>query len=101
MLDRAVDHVTTWGELILALGGAFMALWYGAKRVYNIAKTVDLVLEAVETTGRQASEALAEIKLVKHQVFPNGGGSLADQVAEIKQRVQVLEHGGYADHPVK
>ena len=73
-------------ELILAIAGILAALGtiFGAFRwIYKTANRIENNL-GVDKDGRSVAERMAR---VEHQVFPNGGGSLSDQVREVAEAV--------------
>lgn len=73
------------------MGAAIMALWYGVRRSYRAVRSVEKILEAVETNQLHVKTALEELAEIKREVKPNGGSSLKDAVNRIDRRVAVLE----------
>ena len=92
MVDRIVDHVLTWSQLVVALGAAVVAVGYGIKRMYKMARNVEKLLEGIERNHLDATAALKELNTIKAQLLPNGGSSLADKINRIEARVYSLEH---------
>lgn len=84
-------------ELILTVAGILAALGtiFAAFRwTYRTANRIENNL-GVDKDGRSVAERMAR---VEHQVFPNGGGSLSDQVhnvaeavIEIKAKTDIIE----------
>jgi len=62
---------------------AFAVLFGGVVSVYRIAKRVDQAL-GLDKEGRTVSERLER---VEHQLWENGGSSLADRVNNIEKHV--------------
>ena len=92
MYERIVDHVLTWSQLVVAVGAALAAVGYGMRRVYLMARNVEKLLDKVERNHTEATEALQELKVIRTQLLPNGGSSLADKINRIEARVYSLEH---------
>lgn len=99
-------------KAVLLVGGAVMALAYGARRVYRVARNIDtlVTLASDSKTDRAAlAKALAEkdekfnalsakVDTILREVLPNGGSSMKDvvnqtnaRVHDIHARVSVLE----------
>lgn len=72
-----VSAVTT----VAALVGGIAIIIGGIIAVYKIAKRVEGAI-GVDAHGRTVSERLAK---VEHQLWPNGGDSLADRVNDLDQ----------------
>ena len=73
-------------ELLMAIAAAitsFGVLIGGVIAVYRIAKRIDQAL-GVDQHGRTISERMER---VEHQLWENGGGSLADRVNNIEKHV--------------
>lgn len=73
-------------EVILTVAGVLGALAtiFGTFRwIYKTANRIENNL-GVDKDGRSVAERMAR---VEHQVFPNGGGSLSDQVKEVADAV--------------
>jgi len=70
-----ISSVTT----IAALVGGIAVIIGGIIAVYKIAKRVEGAI-GVDEHGRTVSERLSK---VEHQLWPNGGDSLADQVNDL------------------
>lgn len=77
-------------EFILALAALLIALaviYRFARGVYNGVKRIEAAL-GVDAKGRTIADRL---DTVEHQLFPNGGTSLADKVVSIDVRQVALE----------
>lgn len=92
MSSFAVEHITTWSELSLAIVGVLTTAWIGMKKLYRMARNIETLVQTTE----QNSTRLVQIEA---QVKTNGGTSLRDAVNRIEQatlgiedRVSVLEH---------
>jgi hypothetical protein len=70
-----VSAITT----IAAIIGALAVIIGGIVAVYKIAKRVEDAI-GVDENGRTVSDRLSR---VEHQLWPNGGDSLADQVKDL------------------
>lgn len=78
---------------------AFAVILGTARVLYNFIKKIEKVI-GEDKEGRSITERLGR---VEHQVFPNGGGSLSDQVdavskdvTEVKAKTEVIENLLYA-----
>ena len=77
-------------EWVLALAGILIALGviFGfSKKAYRGIQRIEATL-GVDEKGRTIAQRL---DVVEHQLFPNGGGSLADKVTKIDMRQVELE----------
>lgn len=70
-----ISAVTT----IAALIGGLIVIFGGIYSIYKIAKRVESAI-GVDEKGRTVSERLTR---VEHQLWPNGGDSLADRVNDL------------------
>lgn len=107
-LDQ-IEQLLKW---ILLVGAVIMAVGYGIRRVYRVARNVDtLVTLAGDSKADRAAlaKALAEkdekfnalaakVDTILREVLPNGGSSMKDvvnqtnaRVHDIHARVSVLE----------
>jgi hypothetical protein len=94
------------------LGATFMGVLYGVRKIYNIARTVDKVLEhavndkvdrdrlSVELSTHikmederdkirdaQFSQMSYDLKAITKEVTPNGGSSMKDVINQTNERV--------------
>ena len=74
----ATTEVLAFVLLVLGVLTGASALGY---KIYKIAKRVEGSI-GVDSQGRTLSERMSR---VEHQLWPNGGDSLADQVHEIEK----------------
>jgi len=79
ILLKAIRFVNRVGRLV----EQFLGHGEGAERVPGVVERIDSV------TG--------DVAKIKHQVFPNGGGSLRDAVDELRERFN--EHMRMGDGP--
>jgi|694.fasta_scaffold148081_1 hypothetical protein len=70
-----ISAITTVGAVI----GALVIIIGGIVAVYKIAKRVEDAI-GVDENGKTVSDRLSR---VEHQLWPNGGDSLADQVKDL------------------
>jgi hypothetical protein len=95
-------------EYVALLGAGFMAVWYGAKRVYNLAKSVEKILTHVvddkkerdvineslqshikmeedrdEIRDSQLIEITQDLREITREIRPNGGSSMKDTLNAI------------------
>jgi len=76
--------ISTEGLLATAATVTAILIIIGAAgKFYRIARKVEKAI-GEDKDGRSVSERLGR---VEHQVFPNGGGSLSDQVKEVKEAI--------------
>lgn len=66
--------------------GAILAIFGGVVAVYRIAKRIDSSI-GLDREGRTVSERIAK---VEHQIFPNGGSSLADKVNDLDLQIKEI-----------
>lgn len=74
----------TWTEQVLAVAAIIVAVGViiGAGiKVYKVAHRIDAAL-GVDKEGRTVSDRLSR---VEHQLWPNGGSSLADKLARVEK----------------
>jgi hypothetical protein len=57
-----------------------------ANKIYGFARRIEKAI-GEDSKGRSISDRLAK---VEHQVFPNGGGSLSDQISDLSTAVTTL-----------
>ena len=87
-------------EIVLACGaaaGALTAVTTLLVRFYRAVKRIDSAI-GTDDKGRTAATRLEEtvseigvrLQRVEHQLYPNGGGSLADQVTGVDRQVVEL-----------
>lgn len=80
---NVTDTIILWGAVVLAL----TAITVGLGKVYKIAKRIDEAL-GVDEQGRSVSHRLQR---VEYQLWPNGGGSIADKLdANIKEQKVIV-----------
>ena len=72
------DRVVAAAAVIVALGVIIGAVW----KIYKMVHRVDQAL-GVDKQGRTVAERLSR---VEHQLWPNGGTSLADKVDRLELR---------------
>lgn len=101
-IDKILQSVANH---ILLYGGALMAVFYGLKRVYKLAKNVDMILDnstknmaAIKTAEESMRTLKTEMAEITREVRPNGGSSMKDQltnlikdIGNIKERLGPLE----------
>lgn len=92
------DLFHRFAESVVLYGAAIMAIWYGLKRVYNVAKNIDIVTDYVTERKKKDKENDALITRLAMEVSPNGGSSMKDtltrvssMVSEINGRMTALE----------
>jgi len=68
---------------VAGIVGALATIFGGFRWIYKTANRIENNL-GVDKDGRSVAERMAR---VEHQVFPNGGGSLSDQVKEVAEAV--------------
>lgn len=59
------DALKGFAENTIFMGGAIMAIWYGAKRMYNLARNVEKLVESADENKRmniQSSESATEAR---------------------------------------
>lgn len=76
MLAVLVDNLQMASAIVVAIGVLTMALW----RVYKIAHRLDQAI-GVDAQGRSLAQRMDR---VEHQLWPNGGSSLKDQVNRLE-----------------
>jgi hypothetical protein len=86
-MESIPELLARWAELIVAVGGAIMAVGYGLKRVYRMAKNIERVLENSES-------ATTRLDAIEKELKPNGGSSLRDAVNRIDRELQALKSSG-------
>lgn len=79
--------VDEWVLALAVLIGAVLVIWKFATAVYRGIQRIEATL-GTDEDGRTIAQRLDE---VEHQLFPNGGGSLADKVNKIDSRQVELE----------
>ena len=83
MTRELLELIATIAATLTALG----VIGITVRMVYRFAKKLESAIGQDEE-GRSLSE---RINRVEHQVFPNGGGSLSDQVDDIYKSVVGME----------
>lgn len=83
MTSEVLQTIATIAATLTALGVIGVAI----RLVYKFAKRLEAAI-GHDKEGRSLSERLVR---VEHQVFPNGGGSLSDQVDEIHKSLIAIE----------
>ncbi len=73
------ERLLAVAALVVAAGVIVGSIW----KIYRLLHRVDQAL-GVDKQGRTISERLTR---VEHQLWPNGGTSLADQVDRVERRV--------------
>ena len=79
------DHLLTIAAVVVAVG----VLIGAGYKVYKVAHRIDAAL-GVDKQGRTVSDRLSR---VEHQLWPNGGTSLADKL----NRVEATQHAQTAE----
>jgi hypothetical protein len=79
---QILQVIGSFAALITAVGIIMLAV----KRVYVFARRIENAIGANED-GLTISKRLQK---VEHQVFPNGGGSLSDQITDLNNTVNKL-----------
>lgn len=68
-------------ELAGAISVAVAAIFGGVLQLYRIARRIEAAI-GVDRHGRTVADRLER---VEHQLFPNGGSSLADRVGQLRE----------------
>jgi hypothetical protein len=79
---EVIRFIGSIAALITATGVILLAV----KRVYVFARRIENALGS-DKNGKTISDRLGR---VEHQVFPNGGGSLSDQITEVNKTINTL-----------
>jgi hypothetical protein len=82
MNNELVQIILSVAAFITAIGVIAMA----ANKIYGFARRIEKAI-GEDSKGRSISDRLAK---VEHQVFPNGGGSLSDQISDLSTAVTTL-----------
>jgi hypothetical protein len=82
MTNELTQIVISVAAFITAIGVIAMA----ANKIYGFARRIEKAI-GEDSKGRSISDRLAK---VEYQVFPNGGGSLSDQISELSTAVTTL-----------
>jgi biopolymer transport protein ExbB/TolQ len=102
-------------EDILLVGAGIMAIWYGLRRIYNTARSVEKILEFTqqekerrEEVARELqehmkkeedrahladsrfSELASDLREITREIRPNGGTSMKDVINQTNERVHEL-----------
>lgn len=95
-----MEMVLYWAAGIVTVGGAFALLWRGVNALIRSGKKWDMFLEDWHGTearpGRPAVPGIMQrmvdlesgLMEIRHEVFPNSGGSLRDAVDLIRAEIQ-------------
>lgn len=79
---EVVQIIGMIAALITSVGVILLAV----KKIYGFARRIEKAI-GEDKHGRSISERLGA---VEHQVFPNGGGSLSDQITELTLTVNAM-----------
>ena len=108
-MDLSYQSAKSAAETIVLVGAAFMALAYGFKRIYRVARNVEELLsqsakqqvqraEIAKALERHIADHDARFAELRHdvaevvrEVRPNGGSSMKDVLNCISARVAALE----------
>ena len=111
----------------IVLGGtAFMAVFYGIRRIYRSAKNIDDLLSHAKSEAersavlatdlkahidgedardlirdQQITTLLADVSDIAREIRPNGGSSMKDVLNNVHTRVHDLEQANKLYHPAK
>lgn len=107
-LETIQESMKQIAENIIILGGAFMAVLYGLKRIYNTARSVEQILQHTVTEKEHRDSIAQELKIhikmeedrdairdkqflqigqdleeITREIRPNGGSSMKDQINKL------------------
>jgi hypothetical protein len=73
-------------QMVGASFGAIIVIFGGIVSIYRVTKRIDSAI-GLDKDGRTVSERIAR---VEHQIFPNGGSSLADKVNDLDLQIKEI-----------
>lgn len=90
-VPAGVEDAKTWSEFVVAIGAALVAVAYGLRRVYKMAKNVDELVKIINENNQLAKSASHALATVQVDV-----GELKTTVTALKTRVDVVQK--WQDH---
>ena len=106
------DVISHFGEQIIFIGGAIMAIYYGLRRMYKTARNVEVLIEhatrneqtlkdhleeeksnsekidgKIDSMDKQLSNLSSNMNEIITEIRPNGGSSLKDIVNQTNRAV--------------
>lgn len=96
-MATGVEDAKLFSEAVVAIGAALMALIYGARRVYKMAKNIETLLADVRKNNEVANDVGQQLKILtdlntkQHQELRISHATIQQEMSFVKRDVEVLK----------
>lgn len=96
-MATGVEDAKLFSEAVVAIGAALMAILYGARRVYKMAKNIETLLADVRKNNEVAKDvgeqlkALTDLNTKQHQELRISHATIQQEMSFVKRDVEVLK----------
>ena len=103
ILQPIADWLNSFSALagilpLIAILYLIRMLWQGAKKALPIVKSAITFVEALFAMPTFMSETSSQLREIRHEVLPNKGGSLRDDVETLNEQLTQLHDHDRTDH---